>query len=444
MAYRSMIATESMRFSSMAVALEDEEVVQAEAQELAAEIPADLNDAERSIDVAEGLDSVAEIADNIESPQATDVALIQTAADLAVAGSDVPPEEVIPVAGEALESAIGRRIATESIRETATAIYERLKAFVKRIWEKIESFWHKYFGTLPRLKRNIEAMQKKIDAVTGRKLDSDGKSFDLTSGLRALSVDYKVVKNGAELKSALEFMYKVVKEEVEGQSKVAAKFGKDIAALMNDMDESNIAKQAYEIVKLAGARKKDSIFKNDVSSQYGSGIRAYETDSLLGSVKLLWKEDDEKEANKTLLGKLERLRRTGVSIVPAGAHDKEVSDGSFTTLAFGDAEAILGLLGKMVGAMEDFQRGSAYKEIKKAKEELDKAAARASTRIGKIKAGRDDGPSSDNIAMFRSCANLNVSYANWTSGFTTGLASRIVTTSNAVLAVIAKSMAQYK
>lgn len=445
MAYRGMLALEGARFSRPVIALEDEEVAQAEAQELAAEIPADLNDAERSIDVAESLDSVADIADNIESPQATDVALIQTAADLAVAGSDVPPEEVIPVAGEALESAIGHRIATESIRETALAIYERLKAFVKRIWEKIESFWHKYFGTLPRLKRKIEAMQGKINSVTGRKLDSDGKSFELTSGLKALSVDYKVVKNGAELKTALEFLTKAVVQGTEFNTRHAAKLGRDIADLLNDMDDKNVREKAEAIYKLAPKSGKPELCKNDVSSSYGSGLSAHESDSMLGSVKLLYKTDKLTLSDrKSMLGRLEQLRRTGLSLVPAGAHDKEVNEVTFTTLNIGDAETILGLIGTLVQKMEDYERGAAFKEIKKSREALDKAAQRAASRLGKIKAGAEDGPTDEDIAIFRSCANLNVSYTSWTSGTAVALSSRVVTTANAVLAIVARSMAQYK
>ena len=366
MAYRGIIATESAQVPQNRIALEDEEVAVSEAQELAAEIPADLADAERSVDVAEGLQSVAEVADNIESPTATDIALIQTAGDLAVAGSDVPAEEVIPVAGEALESAIGRRIATESIRETAVAIYRRLEAFVKRIWEKIEAFWHRHFGTLPRLKRKIEEMKKRVEATSGKKLEGDAKKFEISSGLKALSVDYKAVKSGAELKSALDYLYTVAKEVYVSGAKGAAETGKEIAKLISEIEDSNIGEKAQKVcgVVANGFKQFDlrNVAKKDVSSQYG----------------------------------------------------------------------------------ENYERSAAYKDIKKAREELNQASAKAAGKVGKIKAGQEGGPSNEDVAIFRACLNFNISYTNWTTSVQVGLSSRVATTTSAVLALVAKSMSQYK
>ena len=92
---------QSSQDGAVVVPLEDsEEEIAAilAVEELSEEIANDQAEVERSIEVADGLEDVATIAENIDQPSPTDIALIQTAANMAVAGTDGDATVLVPAA----------------------------------------------------------------------------------------------------------------------------------------------------------------------------------------------------------------------------------------------------------------------------------------------------------------------------------------------------------
>lgn len=141
---------QSSQAGAVVVPLEDsEEEIAAilAVEELSEEIANDQTDAERSIEVADGLEDVATIAENIDQPSPTDIALIQTAANMAVAGTDGDATELVPAAesitsGKALAADLRERIgyAQEGIMDSFKAIGEKLGTLGERIAEKLRTF----------------------------------------------------------------------------------------------------------------------------------------------------------------------------------------------------------------------------------------------------------------------------------------------------------------
>ena len=141
---------QSSQAGAVVVPLEDsEEEIAAilAVEELSEEIANDQADVERSIEVADGLEDVATIAENIDQPSPTDIALIQTAANMAVAGTDGDATELVPAAesitsGKALAADLRERIgyAHEGIMDAFKGIGEKLATLGERIGEKLRSF----------------------------------------------------------------------------------------------------------------------------------------------------------------------------------------------------------------------------------------------------------------------------------------------------------------
>ena len=141
---------QSSQAGAVVVPLEDsEEEIAAilAVEELSEEIANDQTDAERSIEVADGLEDVATIAENIDQPSPTDIALIQTAANMAVAGTDGDATALVPAAesitsGKALAADLRERIgyAHEGIMDAFKGIGEKLATLGERIGEKLRSF----------------------------------------------------------------------------------------------------------------------------------------------------------------------------------------------------------------------------------------------------------------------------------------------------------------
>ena len=159
------LSLESARFDSTPVlSLEEEQIMMSDAADLASEIGQELNECDRIIEVSDALEDLAVIADEIEQASPVEIALIEKAGDMAVAGTDIEAEEVVP----SLESFRGKRIATEGLRDTAALIWKNIQEFLKAVWEKIEKFFYNIIGTIPTIRRRLEALAKKIEATESK------------------------------------------------------------------------------------------------------------------------------------------------------------------------------------------------------------------------------------------------------------------------------------
>lgn len=160
----------------------------------------------RLIDLAEGLEDLAEVGGTITEATPRELVLVDIANQLALAGSGVKPEEVLP----GLESRVGQSISMETVKETALKIWNGIMAFIKRIWEHIENFFIKLVSTLPNVKKRAERMRdaaRKIGAATPK-----AATVVLGSEANGLAVNHIAPKNGDQMLAVL--------GNVESQAKV--------------------------------------------------------------------------------------------------------------------------------------------------------------------------------------------------------------------------------
>lgn len=179
---------QSSQAGAVVVPLEDsEEEIAAilAVEELSEEIANDQADVERSIEVADGLEDVATIAENIDQPSPTDIALIQTAANMAVAGTDGDATELVPAAesitsGKALAADLRERIgyAQEGIMDAFKGIGEKLATLGERIGEKLRSFK----GRVANVRKALNASEKTKFTVKIKEGD-----FKVASGVKIAS-----------------------------------------------------------------------------------------------------------------------------------------------------------------------------------------------------------------------------------------------------------------
>ena len=210
------------------LSFEEYQVVKAEAAQDLAEIQADESEAERAMDTADSLEDLVAVADTVDSATPTEVALVQVAGDIATAGTNMTSEEIVPVG----ESYIGRSIATEGIVDTVKKIWAAIKKFVKDVWAKVTSWFNKFFGTLPNLRKRIEALRKRLEEIQsgGYKLEGDNKKFTLTN-VAAVSVNNSPIKDSKGIINALGVhddsdMASIVKESTKGFNELLDDFDK--------------------------------------------------------------------------------------------------------------------------------------------------------------------------------------------------------------------------
>lgn len=442
---RRILSMETHRpaFEGVVLSLEEEQILLQEAQQDAAEVATDLNEVDRLVEVTAGLEDLAVIADGIEEATPAEVALIETAGDMAVAGTDIPAEEVVP----AMEAYKGGRIATENIRDTAASIWRQIQAFVKKVWEKIEGFFYKIFGTIPGLRKRLEALEESIDAAGGKSVEGDKKKFKVSSGVSAFCVDHKPVKTEADLKAAVKDTLDTYKWIFTNSADLVAQVGKELAGAIGDFDPTKGAEEQAKVVAETAKKYAQSLGRSFPKGSTENlpkldGFVVIGGKQLLGNTRLVAKYfKDSTDAG--VLGQLDRYRRSSVEL--AGARDKDAavpSEFDFATLSIASAKDLVKQAGEMLDLLEDFHRGKGWKEVKKVKTDLENASSKATTAMSKLKESEEASERAV-VPYFRAVLNFNGVYAGWTQKPYMGSYTHGLTVVRAIMTLVQRSMAQY-
>lgn len=83
------------------------------------------------------------------------------------------------------------RIVLAGIKDAIIELWEKIKAGLKLLWNKIVAFWDKHFSTVGRLKKSFDSAYKKIKSLKG--------APDYTKDIKAGSSLNNVYQNGKEL-----------------------------------------------------------------------------------------------------------------------------------------------------------------------------------------------------------------------------------------------------
>lgn len=424
--------------SSRILSLEEEAVEIAEMQEIGNDITEGNSEQERAADTVQGLDNLEVIAASIDETSPTEAALVDQAVDMATTGTGIDADDIAP----SMESYIGKRMAFESVRESAKRIWDAFVSMLKRIWERIEAFFYKAFGVLPSIRRRLEALDDSIDAARSKSIEA--KKFTLGSGVTYLSNDYKPVKKGSELLSGVKELSKTVEFVYKESVEAFAKAGEDIASAINDFDVASKDKAvtaALTALKTMGPRinklpgSSGSTTRDNYSIKYGA--------QLLGNKRIAAYVATKSDGSGDL-GTLDRVRRNRLewesSREKAGTTSSNVE---FETMSTSEAGSLVKELISLVETLEDYKRGKAWKDVAKARTELEKASAKAAAELDKVK-GSSEADERAAIPYYRALVRLNQSYAGWTANPSSQLMTHSINVINASVSVIKKSLAQYK
>lgn len=157
------------------------------------DIDSALTDVQRMQSTADTLSNVVKYAPAIQASTHMDLFLLETAADLAAAGSDVGAADVIP----STESYVGRAPNMEGFKSFIHGLWQSIVSALRTVWDAVASFLSKVIGLVPRMRMWLKYTQHKIDKVP-RTWNWDP---DLMVGteLFAFSVKDKLPKNADEL-----------------------------------------------------------------------------------------------------------------------------------------------------------------------------------------------------------------------------------------------------
>ena len=416
------------------ISMEEEIVMLDEASQDQASVASDLAETDRILEVSDSLEDLAVIADGIEEATPAEIALIENAGDMAVAGTDVSPEEVIP----AMESYVGRRISTEGIKEKAKQIWESIIRFLKSIWEKIEGFVYKTVGTIPRLRKSIEALEVKIEALGSAKA---GKEIEIKSGVTSLSVAGEPIKSAAELATAL------------GHTGAAAKFvfgpylesvvsrGEKTATAIGDFDVTQPEDSAKALVSALNSVKMPSMpGLKATAKNHIVGFQTATGNHQLGNVHLLAKAYNDKD-DGSVLAVLNRQRRSGIELTASDTPVKADATIKMAPLTAAAMTSVLKTSKEILKTLEEFERGARKTAVKKAQADISSAADKATKSMDSKAEGANEAVA---VAYYRALVNFGPAYARWVQSPALAQMSTAMTAVRATCMVVQKSLSTYE
>lgn len=425
------------------ISMEEEAIMLDESSQAAAEASQDLNEAERIVQVSDALEDLAVVAGSKDEVSDTEAALMEKAGDMAVAGTDIAPDEIVPAMESfRVDGKISGSLAMENFREKADRIWQNIKRILKEIWEKISTFFYKIFGTIPRRRKSLKALAERV-AETHSLTRKEAK-FTVASS-RFMFVGNNQVKTASAYKAGLKDVVATaewVYEKYVGHLKTVSD---KVAKALGDFDSSEpqkaVKQLAADLVSTANLAKLPG--GSGVSSQRWSHYEVTRGHELLGGDSIFHLGAKKAEGSGDL-ATLDYARQAMFTIAPSQdkANGKNNSI-EFQTMDQTESLDMIRSCERLLDLMENYQRGKTKGEIESSKKKIEEASNKAE------KAGNDKRGSSeeaDRIALpyFRALVNFNVAYARWVESPTIAFTKLAFGIINQTEVLISRSMAQYK
>lgn len=431
--------------NDMEISQEKAEVMETEAKTLETEMSNDVQDAERALDTADSMEDLAIIADSVDEATPTETALMQVAGDMAVAGTDVDPEDVVP----ATECFKGRRVAAEGFRETARNIWAAIKKFVKDIWAKLEKWFYNIFGAIPLLRKSIEKTRKRMEETLndGKFIQSDGKKFELNNGLDSLRVGQDVKTKATDVNTAANKFKEVIEGLLDGG--MVAKYGEKVADAIEDYEGdtlSNAGTSARKISTTLNKNKPIFAFVNTTTShEFGSEYTVQASTGVLGGREFVcrYKAVQPAGQNATALENLNEARSVRFSFQQLSTKVKTKDSIQFETMKTSEIEESMEIAKSILDTLENFHRRKGKKDLEKSRDRIEKACNQVESQSGKV----DDNVTTTNqreiLAYTRAVYKFAPAYASLASTVLTqsyNIGLQIVRT---LLMLSSRSLSQY-
>lgn len=423
-------------------AIEDDEVQVAldESRDTAQSVDQDLVEAERIIEISDALEDLAVIADGIEEATPAEVALVEAAGQMAVAGTDVAPEEIVP----AMEGYVGRTISTEGIREIAAKILESLKQAEEDIWNKFEKYYDNMFSTFPHLRKKVEKLKAELSELKdGHTTPSEAK-VKISSGIKTLSINYKPVSSEADVKNGLKTLIGCAEMVYGDYINATIANGKHIASALDAFDPDQPQVAADKLIEnLKKAQNSLPGLKKAPSTKY-PGFDVKVSDQLFGNVVLTSIGFEHTSKDDNVLAILDRYRRTRYELISSDVkRQPSAKSAEMHVMSIAAMEDTLSQLIKLIDVLEGFKRGSKLKEAQTVRSMVERASEKAETAVSKKNTDKEAFRDAA-IPYYKALVNFNTAYARWVQTPAIPYLNHSVTVMHALISLLSKNIAAYK
>lgn len=406
------------------------ELAEAESVQDANQLEASMQGAARMLEVADGLESMAIVAGEVKEATPTELALIQNSTQLAVAGTDVEPERLLP----SLESWKGGAVAVEDLRENAKRIWDNIQAILKRLWEETIRYFQVSY-VIPSHERTIAELEK---LIRRKKNQVKANPQEIKVNYSALVFNGGVVKNAADLKQGLEYTLDMARYVFGTNPEQVADLGGDLAKAIKNFDVANSGETVTEVRNIMASYKVTKPPMLTVTQPAGDFV-VEQSKPLMGGGDVRLKTFQRNE-HATPLGALDHFRKTGVSF----NNDAPVrgTDTTFELMTLAQMEDLLRIARDLLRQVKDFNGGARLGRLKRAGDELKAASEKASKAF--LAAGGEAKVSHAVVNDYRSLLNFNHAYMHWVQQPAIPFYGKCLRTSKALTILVALCVQQYE
>jgi hypothetical protein len=432
----SMTAEQVLR-NRYVPSLEEEVVALQEADALQATADADVAEASRVEDVTDVMLNVADTLDKTEEITPQQAQLVDTASEMAVAGSDGDPDDVIPSAADVVEGTVSLEAFIEDIRKRASEIWARIRQFCIEIWNTIKEFFKRIFHAAPRLLNRVTELRAQVEAK--KKLVGTNKpTNDVASvmvGHNAISYPDYMVQNTKELTKGLTELNSLARYAFGNYLKDCKNIGELVAAELKKFDPKKAA-ESLNAVALGGQR-------NNFTNWPGNPPTGY-----MGCFDIVpAKLDKNKTKDLSPAQIVAALRHTGMKVNNRHGRAGFINTKSgFETMTFAEMESVLRQVEDMVKAIVGFETSADSKALEKTRTALIEGGNHASVEVGKLSGTDEAGNAERMFAMdvMKALANFNTTLTRWMTELTMPVTKKIYQTCRTSLVLVENSLKNYK
>jgi hypothetical protein len=417
--------------------LEEEVVDLQEADAAQAQASADVQETARVEDVTDVMLNVADTLETAETITPQQAMLTDTVSEMAVAGSDGDPDDVIPTAADVVEEKVALESFVEDIRKRAAEIWQRIRAFCLEIWKTIKEFFARIFHAAPRLLARVKELR---DIATEKKktfgsADPAQATVLPMAGTNSISYPDYMVHNTKELAKGLGELGSLAKYAFGPYLKDCRSMGDYVATELKKFDPKHAADHLKNVAL--------NVQKNNFTSWPGNPQTGYLGCFDIDPVRL----DKNKTKDLSYAQITAALRNSGMKLRPRQGRAGLINTkNEFATMTFAEMEQTLSLVESLVKQVVAFESSADGKAVEKTRQDLIEGGNHASIEIGKF-GGQDPAGNQERMYamdVMKALANFNTTLTRWMTELTMPVTKKIYQTARTSLVLVEKSLSQYK
>lgn len=427
------------------LSIEEEVVALQEADDLAATVTADVAEVVRVEDVTDTMlniaDTVGEIKDengNAGTVTPEQAMLIDCASEMAVAGSDGDPDDVITSAEVLLDekSEVTTESFIEDIKKRSLEIWNRIRQFCVQIWNSIKEFFKRIFMAAPRLLHRVKQLR---DAVAAKKKDAkDAKPksnvISILVGANAISYPDYQVRDTKELQKGLGEIKTIAQYAFGSYLKDCKYMGEKVAGELKKFDPKKAAEHLSAVAK--------GLPVNNFTNVPGGPATGYMGCFDVKPVRI----DKSRLKDLSDAQIVGALRNTCVKLVTRqGRAPLLNTKNGFQTMNFAEMDSTLNDVEGLVKMVIAYETSADSKTVEKVRVDLEAGGNHAAQAVGAMQGSDEAGKAERAYALdvMKGLANFNTSLTRWVSDLPMPVAKKIYQSARSSLMVVENSLRQY-